>query len=83
MPVPDGNVLAIARPGYEMEQRSGYTVPDGYIRFPRRAAGEDDMATCEYCLEVSPRALRRVVLGRSPLFATDLKGFLCRGAMVR
>lgn len=40
------------RSDYEMEQSGGFRVPDGYIRYPRRAAGEDDVATCEYCLEV-------------------------------
>lgn len=38
--------------GYEAEQVGDFRVPDGYIRFPRRTGGEDDVTTCEYCLEV-------------------------------
>lgn len=43
---------SVAPPGYEEEQSGNFNVPDGYIRFPRRTAGEDDVAACQYSLEV-------------------------------
>ncbi len=57
------NTLFFFPQGYEGEQSGDFRVPDGYIRFPRRTAAEDDVATCEYCLGVRFRVLG----GRSAL----------------
>lgn len=62
--------------GYEAEQSSDFKVPDGYIRFPRRTTGEDDVTTCDYCLGV-----RLDQLGVNPI-VLDVCGdcFRCRAA---
>lgn len=46
--------------GYEAEQSGNFRVPDGYIRFPRRTGGEDDVTACEYCLEVREMSIDRM-----------------------
>lgn len=68
------NTFFFSPQGYEAEQLGDFRVPDGYIRFPRRTAAEDDVATCEYCLEVRSR----VIGGRPFLQERTSERFCCR-----